>query len=270
MNKKLTMVGIGIVSAVSLTTAVYGANPASTQYVDQKVQQAVSQLESQIASISGTPGPQGPQGPQGPSGVGIPAGGTTGQLLAKVTNLNYDTQWIDGPVTYAVGQQTMGGVVFWVDSSGQHGLIAASADNEGGGTVTWRNSTDVLTRAISDGIYGGRPNTGQIMALQVPDGNNIFAARVCYNYAIQADGTSACADPGAAGATCYADWYLPSRFELNQLYLQRAAVGGFTTNSYWSSTESSASDAWAQSFTNGSQSFPLKDSLMQVRCIRAF
>ncbi|HHF7347449.1 TPA: hypothetical protein ACPSKE_000609 [Legionella feeleii] len=37
------------------------------------------------------------------------------------------------------------------------------------------------------------------MALQVPDGNNIFAARVCYNYAIQADGTTACANPGAAG-----------------------------------------------------------------------
>ncbi|HHF7347450.1 TPA: hypothetical protein ACPSKE_000610 [Legionella feeleii] len=54
MNKKNNKGGC-IVSAVSFTTAIYGANPASTQYVDQKVQQAVSQLESQIASISGTP-----------------------------------------------------------------------------------------------------------------------------------------------------------------------------------------------------------------------
>lgn len=32
-------------------------------------------------------------GPQGPAGPGVPAGGTTGQVLAKKSNTNYDTEW---------------------------------------------------------------------------------------------------------------------------------------------------------------------------------
>lgn len=30
-------------------------------------------------------------------GIGIPAGGTTGQILAKVSDTSYDTEWIDPP-----------------------------------------------------------------------------------------------------------------------------------------------------------------------------
>lgn len=32
-------------------------------------------------------------GPQGPAGVGVPTGGATGQILRKVSNTNYDTEW---------------------------------------------------------------------------------------------------------------------------------------------------------------------------------
>lgn len=32
-------------------------------------------------------------GIQGPPGIGIPSGGTTGQILTKVDNTNYNTQW---------------------------------------------------------------------------------------------------------------------------------------------------------------------------------
>jgi hypothetical protein len=58
----------------------------------------------------GAPGAQGPQGPQGPAGVdgadgapgapgadgvGVPAGGTTGQVLAKASGGDFDTGWTD-------------------------------------------------------------------------------------------------------------------------------------------------------------------------------
>lgn len=62
--------------------------------------------------IVGPPGPPGPQGPPGADGTvsfdeltpaqreslrgeGVPAGGTTGQVLAKATNTDYDTEWVD-------------------------------------------------------------------------------------------------------------------------------------------------------------------------------
>ena len=36
----------------------------------------------------------GVQGPQGVPGLGAPAGGLAGQVLAKVDNTNYNTQWV--------------------------------------------------------------------------------------------------------------------------------------------------------------------------------
>lgn len=36
----------------------------------------------------------GPQGPQGNPGQGVPTGGTTGQVLAKIDGTNYNTQWV--------------------------------------------------------------------------------------------------------------------------------------------------------------------------------
>ena len=46
---------------------------------------------------TGDTGPQGPQGIQGPAGPGVAAGGTTGQLLAKISDSDYATTWIDAP-----------------------------------------------------------------------------------------------------------------------------------------------------------------------------
>src|SRR5690606_24009941 len=53
----------------------------------------------------GDPGPKGDKGDpgeQGPPGVGVPAGGATGQVLAKATAADHDTQWIDLPTGGAV------------------------------------------------------------------------------------------------------------------------------------------------------------------------
>jgi len=46
--------------------------------------------------IAGAAGPTGSQGPVGPAGVGVVTGGLTGQVLAKKTNADYDTEWITG------------------------------------------------------------------------------------------------------------------------------------------------------------------------------
>jgi hypothetical protein len=46
--------------------------------------------------IAGAAGPTGSQGPVGPVGVGVVTGGFTGQVLAKKSNANYDTEWVTG------------------------------------------------------------------------------------------------------------------------------------------------------------------------------
>lgn len=44
---------------------------------------------------NGTNGTNGQDGQDGQDGVGVPAGGTTGQVLVKRSNADYDTQWVD-------------------------------------------------------------------------------------------------------------------------------------------------------------------------------
>ncbi|WP_165481153.1 Lcl C-terminal domain-containing protein [Legionella impletisoli] len=254
--------------AAILSTTGHTANPATKEYVDAQV----TILQSQIAAIpSGNQGPAGPQGPEGDPGPGVAAGGTTGQILAKATDTDYDTEWVDGPATYTIGQQAMGGVVFYVDATGQHGLIAANADNNGVLAIRWGIGQQTL--ATGDGIGAGSMNTSLAIAKQASEADVANdALLICANYAIQADGVTPCAAPGAAGATCYADWYLPSKFELNQLYLQKVAgtVGGFANVDYWSSTETGAANAWVQNFGSGNQLFDSKIANLRVRCVRAF
>lgn len=54
-----------------------------------------------LADITGPQGEQGPQGLQGEQGlpgadgVGVPAGGTTGQVLAKASSADHDTGWVE-------------------------------------------------------------------------------------------------------------------------------------------------------------------------------
>jgi integrin beta 8 len=43
----------------------------------------------------GTNGTNGTNGTDGADGVGVPVGGTTGQVLAKNSGTDYDTEWVD-------------------------------------------------------------------------------------------------------------------------------------------------------------------------------
>ena len=69
------------------------------------------------------------------------------------------------------------------------------------------------------------------------------------------------------------DWFLPSKNELNQMYIRRTAIGGFSTDYYWSSSEYGDYSAWNQSFNNGFQNYSTKYGAFYafyVRPVRAF
>ncbi|MDC0459338.1 DUF1566 domain-containing protein [Crocinitomicaceae bacterium] len=69
----------------------------------------------------------------------------------------------------------------------------------------------------------------------------------------------------------FRDWRLPTKYELNEMYLQQLAVGGFAVSYYWSSTEIDISTAWIQDFGNGFQyNYGKNGFYPSVRSVRAF
>jgi hypothetical protein len=73
----------------------------------------------------------------------------------------------------------------------------------------------------------------------------------------------------------FRDWRMPTKYELNEMYLQKVAIGRFSSvssGSYWSSTEFDDLFAWIQNFTNGFQYYDYKyySVTFNVRAVRAF
>ena len=164
-----------------------------------------------------------------------------------------------------VGSLYQGGVIAYVlqsgdpgyDASTPHGLIAAISDQSSG--IRWYNGTWSTTGANGTAIGTGLANTNAIIASQ---------GAVTTSYAA---GLARAYNGGG-----YNDWYLPSKNELNKLYLNKTAIGGFSNGYYISSSEEtnqfSDYDVWRQSFSNGSQESGDygKSKTLYVRAIRTF
>ena len=163
------------------------------------------------------------------------------------------TTWFS--TIHFIGEHYGGGIVFYVYDNGQHGLIAATADQS---TGRWYGGSYTNTRARADGVGAGLKNTSIIIAGQGPVDGAAFAATVCNEYSV------------TIGSVTYGDWYLPSKYELNLLYLQKAVVGGFVGYFYWSSSENASNVAWFQAFGDGVQWVDNKSDPNNVRPVRAF
>ena len=164
------------------------------------------------------------------------------------------TAWYS--TVHYVGESYGGGIVFFVYDNGQHGLIAATSDQSSG--IAWYNGVFRFTGASADGVGAGKINTAIAVTIQMPDDNyGTFAAKVCSDYSV------------TSGGVKYGDWYLPSSYELNLLYAQRAIVGGFTTNRYWSSTEFD-DFSYRTDFSNGFSGLSVRNASLNVRAIRSF
>jgi len=71
----------------------------------------------------------------------------------------------------------------------------------------------------------------------------------------------------------FKDWRLPTKRELNLMYLVYYYYGNgpsLNFDSYWSSTEIWFDGAWRQFFPNGNQNTPSKNGTYNVRAVRAF
>ena len=181
--------------------------------------------------------------------LGLTIYNTSSKSLESWNGVSWSSVSTGLPVHY-IGESYGGGIVFYVYENGQHGLISATSDQSTTG-VQWYNGTYTTTNAIRDGIGAFSYNTEHIIASQ---GAGNYAAMLCATY--QGGG--------------FGDWYLPSKYELNLLYLQRTVVGGFAGSYYWSSSEDGYFDAWEQYFGDGGQGSAPKGYVSYVRAVRAF
>jgi hypothetical protein len=163
--------------------------------------------------------------------------------------------------TYSIGDVVNGGVVFWLDSTGQHGLVVAFSDVAT--SVEWGCNGTNLLNVPNVPWNGGNPaGSGAEIGDGFNNTNNILK-----------DCATA---PAALAARSYGpDWFLPSAKELNQIYINKTTlegVSGFTAFSsfYWSSTENGSNNAWEQYFNSGNQNNSIKSITGDVRAVRAF
>ena len=160
---------------------------------------------------------------------------------------------------YQIGDMVQGGMVFYVDETGEHGLVAAQDDLEG--TYEWGCYQEDVDGADSKWIGSGLQNTMDItnQGCQTENGG-ITAAQAALD-----------ADLGG-----YSDWYLPSIGELYQMYIaigqgsENVNIGGFVNDWYLSSSEANFYYAWVVNFGNGRTGYDYEGNAVRVRVIRAF
>jgi hypothetical protein len=152
------------------------------------------------------------------------------------------------PTALSIGQSYQGGKIAYIDASGIHGLIVAPSDQYDG---EWGCYGTEISGADGTAIGTGNQNTIDIMNGCSTAG---IAARICGDLVLGG----------------YSDWYLPSKDELNMLYLNRVAIGGLGNGYYPSSTEYSNNYSWLQNFNFGNQDFGYKTNNGSVRAVRSF
>ena len=192
--------------------------------------------------------------------TGLDGTGTQYYTATMESARNWDipanTELIASWFVYSVGDTgPAGGIVFYDKGSYSDGwryLEAAPASTEWEGEPWGGYGTEVGAAAQGTAIGTGAANTQAIVA-EYGD-TEPYAAKLA-------------ADLDHGG---YDDWFLPSRDELAQMYLQRGVIGGFASAYYWSSSESDLFFAWVQNFGSGSWFQDDKDDAYRVRAARAF
>ena len=253
-----------------------------------------------LFSANGTPGPAGAAGPQGPIGPIGPAGaagtngingtnGTNGSSAYQIAIANgfvgTEAQWLaslkgeqglqglpgtngtQGPA----GPAGTNGAPGTPGTNGQGGVTTAGADIAIAGTGTVADPYVVSSKIYTIGLW---PELGGYVFRISADGRHGLVAETqdqstSSSWYLAQDAISKPSNHSTNGKK-FMDWRLPTKYELNEMYLQKLAIGGFAFIFYWSATENGNLTATMQDFTAGPQYNDTMTTPYHVRAIRAF
>ena len=155
-----------------------------------------------------------------------------------------------------IGDFREGGIVIWVDDTGQHGLVCDLTDYP----AIWGCNGTEIVGADSLSIGSGSQNTEDILATCKTSG---IAAALANELIAQE----------------YSDWYLPSKEELKYIWLNSFVIserslelGGKELEAYyWTSSEYDTDHAWCWDLKFGADDHSYsKETPARVRAIRTF
>ncbi len=156
----------------------------------------------------------------------VTTGATDGHVLTS--DIDGNATWQapgDSGLNLSIGDTYQGGIIFWLDGSGEHGLIVAPSGQSIPAPLPW-GELNVLTRM--EGIYTGQANSKLIISINTNNGTTIdYAAKSCDDLVLNG----------------YSDWYLPSIDELVLMLINigMEGLGNFPSNYYyWSSNMGNA------------------------------
>ncbi|MCX6268723.1 MAG: DUF1566 domain-containing protein [Bacteroidetes bacterium] len=199
--------------------------------------------------------------------IGNPANGLMVYQTDQTPGFYYfnGTAWTalagsSGLTSHYIGELFGGGIVFWIDNTGQHGLIVSLVDLS---LAQW-SATVSITNAVS--TWNGVGNSALILGISP-------AAQWCHGYLNSVNYNTG----------TYSDWYLPAIDELSLIYHVRYILNKniesapaprnmlSSQTAYWSSTEDfDYNYAWYYDLYSGYASPIYKDGVVLVRAVRAF
>jgi len=151
--------------------------------------------------------------------------------LGALTKGQYRYEVTENPATYAVGDFVQGGLYTFTDSG--YAYITAATDQST--SAPWGCQGTLISEGLTPEAIGqGVINTASIVATCATAG---IAARLADQLVLNG----------------FSDWFLPSLEELGMMWTELASdgLGGFVNQSYWSSTQASATQAFTIDMSNG-------------------
>lgn len=168
-----------------------------------------------------------------------------------------------------------GGTIFYINpNAGKDGwkYLEAAPESTEFKSIQWQNPEKLIgNEVMGTAIGSGKSNTAAIvnwLSNNDPSQKN-RAAQLCEALKIEHNGVT------------YDDWFLPSKDELNMIFInlksgkdkknkEYTPAGGFADTGYWSSSETGKYGAWIQYFFFGNHGNYNKNTRINVRAIRAF